>query len=128
MHVQDGSLSIWRRTQGQLTYSLLGMHKLVPPPSRVNNNATLSLLCAAAAAWVRCDADALRSSDSASVAGGAFDPLDSLPPNSLGATTRALMTRGRKLSTIYSRVSAFSGSSTLTSESQVCAHSLKPCH
>lgn len=51
--VQDGSVSVWRRTPNQLTYSLLGLHKLVPPPSRVNNNATISLLCAAASAWVR---------------------------------------------------------------------------
>jgi len=43
---------VWRRTPNQLTYSLLGLHKLVPPPSRVNNNATISLLCAAASAWV----------------------------------------------------------------------------
>lgn len=43
---------MWRRTPNQLTYSLLGLHKLVPPPSRVNNNATISLLCAAASAWV----------------------------------------------------------------------------
>lgn len=121
MQPQDGSLSIWRRTEGQLTYSLLGLHKLVPPASRVNNNSTLSLLCASAAAWVRCDIDALRGSDSASTT---FEPLDSLPPNSLGAATRALMTKGRKLSTIYSRVSAFSGSSTLTSESQ--ARTLAP--
>ena len=50
---QDGSLSVWRRMDGQLTYQLLGLHKLIPPPSRVNNNATLSMLCAAAAIWVR---------------------------------------------------------------------------
>lgn len=53
LSVQDGSVSVWRRTPNQLTYSLLGLHKLVPPPSRVNNNATISLLCAAASAWVR---------------------------------------------------------------------------
>ena len=46
-------MSVWRRTPNQLTYSLLGMHKLVPPPSRINNNATISLLCTAASAWVR---------------------------------------------------------------------------
>ena len=53
LHAQDGSVSVWRRTPNQLTYSLLGMHKLVPPPSRINNNATISLLCTAASAWVR---------------------------------------------------------------------------
>ncbi len=51
--LQDGSISVWRRMPNQLTYSLLGLHKVVPPPSRVNNNATISLLCAAASAWVR---------------------------------------------------------------------------
>lgn len=87
---------------------MLGLHKLVPPPSRVNNNATLSLLCAAASTWWRCDIDAKR--DGSSAASSVFEPLDSLPRNSLTAKAAALMSRGRKLSTIYSRVSAFSGS------------------
>ncbi|BDA45713.1 probable WD repeat-containing protein 11 at C-terminar half [Coccomyxa sp. Obi] len=105
---QDGSISIWRRTEGQLTYSLLGLHKLVPPPSRVNNNSTLSLLCAAAAAWWRCDIDANR--DGSSAGSSVFEPMDSMPRNSLTAKAAALMSRGRKLSTIYSRVSPFSSS------------------
>ncbi|KAK9829709.1 hypothetical protein WJX72_007460 [[Myrmecia] bisecta] len=58
---QDGSLSIWRRQPSQLSYTLLHISKLVPPPSRINNNAVLSLLCISAAVWVRCNTDANRS-------------------------------------------------------------------
>ncbi len=43
--------------------------------------------------------------------------LDSMPSGSVGA--RVLMAKGRKLSTIYSRVSAISPSSTLSSAGQV---------
>lgn len=56
--VKDGNVSVWKRIEGQLTYSLAGMHKLVPPPSRITNNATVSLLCVAASPWQRCLADA----------------------------------------------------------------------
>ena len=52
---QDGSVSTWRRQNGGLTYALLAHAKLTPPPLRVNNNATPTLLCMAAAAWVRYD-------------------------------------------------------------------------
>ena len=55
--VQDASVSVWQRTQEQLSYTMLGLHKLVPPPSRINNNATLSLLCIAAAPWQQGAAD-----------------------------------------------------------------------
>jgi hypothetical protein len=41
---QDGSLSVWRRHPGQLTYSLAGSARLTPPPSRLSNNAVVSLL------------------------------------------------------------------------------------
>lgn len=51
-------MSVWKRSEGQLTYSLAGMHKLVPPPSRITNNATVNLLCLAASPWQRCLADA----------------------------------------------------------------------
>ncbi len=57
---QDGSVSVWKRVDGHLTYSLAGLHKLVPPPSRVTNNATVNLLCLAASPWQRCLADAPR--------------------------------------------------------------------
>eukprot|EP00884_Botryococcus_braunii_P018245 jgi/Botrbrau1/5103/Bobra.0128s0014.1 len=57
---QDGSVSVWKRADGHLTYSLAGLHKLVPPPSRVTNNATVNLLSMAAAPWQRCLADAPR--------------------------------------------------------------------
>jgi hypothetical protein len=50
-----------------------------------------------------------------------FAEQESLSPGSLGATARALMARGRRLSTIYSRVSALSGGSLLSSDSQVGA-------
>jgi hypothetical protein len=109
---------VWRRTSGQLTYSLLGLHKLVPPPSRVNSNATISLLCAAAAAWTRCDADPGCNSGSEAAESGC-PRLESLPPDSLGATARALLVKGRKLSTIYSRVST-SGSSNPTEVRNRC--------
>ena len=47
-----------------------------------------------------------------------FHEADSLPPGCLGAAARALMARGRRLSTIYSRVSAFSGGSVHSTDSQ----------
>ena len=49
--MQDGSLSIWLRNAGLLTYSLLGLHPLVPPPSRINNNVVLAILACAACPW-----------------------------------------------------------------------------
>ena len=49
--VQDGSLSTWLRNPGLLTYTLLGLHPLVPPPSRINNNVVLSILACAACPW-----------------------------------------------------------------------------
>ena len=59
--LQDGSLSVWRRQVSGLSYNLLCLHKLVPPASRISNNATVSLLCIAACAWVRCNTDPRRS-------------------------------------------------------------------
>ena len=59
--LQDGSLSVWRRQPSGLSYTLLCLHKLVPPASRISNNATVSLLCIAACAWVRCNTDPRRS-------------------------------------------------------------------
>lgn len=50
---QDGSVSVWRRQAGALSYAMLGLHRLVPPPSRASNNASLTLLACAAGAWVK---------------------------------------------------------------------------
>ncbi|KAK9845287.1 hypothetical protein WJX81_002462 [Elliptochloris bilobata] len=50
---QDGSVSVWRRAAGALSYVMLGLHRLVPPPSRPSNNATLTLLACTAGAWVK---------------------------------------------------------------------------
>lgn len=59
--MQDASLSVWRRQAGQLSYNLFTTHKLVPPPSRVSNNAVVSVLCLAASVWLRCNTDPSRS-------------------------------------------------------------------
>ncbi len=48
---QDSSLSVWQRRGAGLTYSVLSWHKLLPPPSRVGNNAALATVSAAAAVW-----------------------------------------------------------------------------
>ena len=66
---------------------------------------------------VRCDVDPKHEEhdDEAAV----LPMLDSMPPDSVGARARVLMGKGRKLSTIYSRVSAISPSSTLSSAGQV---------
>ncbi|MCJ1303500.1 hypothetical protein MMC08_006310 [Hypocenomyce scalaris] len=53
----EGSLSVWKRQPGQLNYSILTIHKLVPPPSRISNNATVNILCLAASLWLRCNTD-----------------------------------------------------------------------
>lgn len=55
--LQEGSLSVWKRQPGQLNYSILTIHKLVPPPSRISNNATVNILCLAASLWLRCNTD-----------------------------------------------------------------------
>lgn len=63
---------------------------------------------------VRCDLDAEREGGGGGdESSGSFGGQGSLlpPEGTLGATARALMARGRKLSTIYSRVSAASGGS-----------------
>lgn len=52
MRAQDGSVSVWRRAAGALSYAMLGLHRLVPPPARASNNAALTLLACAAGAWV----------------------------------------------------------------------------
>ena len=67
---------------------------------------------------VRCDVDAKLDEDTEEEA--ILPMLDSLAPDSVGAKARVLMARGRKLSTIYSKVSAISGNS-LASEGQVRA-------
>ncbi len=36
------------------------IHKLVPPPSRISNNATVNILCLAASLWLRCNTDPSR--------------------------------------------------------------------
>ena len=76
--------------------------------------------CECAGSQARCDLDAERDGDDSSGSlGGQGSPL---AEGTLGATARALMARGRKLSTIYSRVSAVSGgSSFLGVDSQVTA-------
>lgn len=58
--VQEGSLSLWRRQPGQLNYTIISIHKLVPPPSRISNNATVNVLCLAASLWLRCNTDPSR--------------------------------------------------------------------
>ncbi|KAL3161421.1 hypothetical protein ABBQ32_010311 [Trebouxia sp. C0010 RCD-2024] len=57
---QEGSLSMWRRQPGQLNYTIISLHKLVPPPSRISNNATVNILCLAASLWLRCNTDPSR--------------------------------------------------------------------
>ena len=46
--LQEGSVSVWVRQKGLLTYTLAGMHKLVPPPSRVNANVVPNILALSA--------------------------------------------------------------------------------
>ena len=58
--MQEGSLSMWKRQPGQLNYSIISIHKLVPPPSRISNNATVNVLCLAASLWLRCNTDPSR--------------------------------------------------------------------
>ena len=58
---QEGSLSVWKRQPGQLNYSIISINKLVPPPSRISNNATVNVLCLAASLWLRCNTDPSRS-------------------------------------------------------------------
>ena len=62
---------------------------------------------------VRCDVDPKHEEDDEEEA--ILPMLDSLPPDSVGAKARVLMAKGRKLSTIYSKVSAISGASTVNS-------------
>lgn len=58
--LQEGSLSVWKRQPGQLNYTIMTIHKLVPPPSRISNNATVNILCLAASLWLRCNTDPSR--------------------------------------------------------------------
>ena len=51
---------MWRRQPGQLNYTIITIHKLVPPPSRISNNATVNILCLAASLWLRCNTDPSR--------------------------------------------------------------------
>ena len=51
---------MWRRQPGQLNYTIISIHKLVPPPSRISNNATANVLCLAASLWLRCNTDPSR--------------------------------------------------------------------
>ncbi len=46
-------MSIWRRRAGALSYDMLGLHRLVPPPARGAGAAAPVLLACAAGAWVR---------------------------------------------------------------------------
>lgn len=66
---------------------------------------------------VRCDVDPKHEEDDDEEA--VLPMLDSMPPDCVGTRARVLMAKGRKLSTIYSRVSAISPSSTLSSAGQV---------
>lgn len=68
---------------------------------------------------VRCDVDPRHEEDDEEEA--ILPAMDSFLPDSVGARARVLMARGRKLSTIYSKVSAISGASTLPSDGQVRA-------
>ncbi len=65
---------------------------------------------------VRCDIDAKLGEDNEEAA--ILPILGSLPLDSVGAKARVLMAKGRKLSTIYSKVSAISGNS-MASSNQV---------
>ena len=58
--MQEGSLSMWKRQPGQLNYTIISIYKLVPPPSRISNNATVNVLCLAASLWLRCNTDPSR--------------------------------------------------------------------
>ena len=51
---------MWKRQPGQLNYTIISLHKLVPPPSRISNNATVNVLCLAASLWLRCNTDPSR--------------------------------------------------------------------
>ena len=62
---------------------------------------------------VRCDLDPKHEEDDEEEA--ILPMLNSMPPDSVGAKARVLMAKGRKLSTIYSKVSAISGASTVNS-------------
>ena len=73
---------------------------------------------------VRCNVDPKHEEDDEEEA--ILPMLDSLPPDSAGAKARVLMAKGRKLSTIYSKVSAISGASTVTTDSQVWLHVQMP--
>lgn len=44
---------MWSRNTDALSYIMLGLHKLTPPPSRINNNQSLNLLCMAACPWLQ---------------------------------------------------------------------------
>lgn len=44
-------MSVWQRAPAQLSYTMLGIHKLLPPPSRISNNVALALLCISACPW-----------------------------------------------------------------------------
>lgn len=44
-------MSLWRRRAGGLTYTAVAWHKLLPPPSRINNNAAVATISAVAAVW-----------------------------------------------------------------------------
>ena len=51
LFLQDSTVSTWVRQAPGLTYTMLSSHRLVPPPSRVNNNAVVTLLSLTAAPW-----------------------------------------------------------------------------
>ena len=51
---------MWRRRPEQLTYSLLSIHDLLPAPSRMNNNHSLTLMSCAAAPWRKTSATPTR--------------------------------------------------------------------
>lgn len=44
-------MSVWTRQAGALVYTMAGLHKLVPPPSRVNANVVPTILALAACAY-----------------------------------------------------------------------------
>ena len=44
-------MSVWQRRAGGLTYAAVAWHKLLPPPSRINNNAVVATISAVAAVW-----------------------------------------------------------------------------
>lgn len=72
-------MSAWRRTPGQLTYTLICCNRLLPQPSRVNNNYQVAVLCMAAGVWVRCNTDPTKPTELLSLSRASSDAFSVKP-------------------------------------------------